>query len=73
MIQFNEFVVVLVVVFQDRFSLCSPGCLETLSVDQAGLKLRIPPVSAFQVLELKCVPPLPSNLMDFSISRIGVI
>jgi hypothetical protein len=33
--------------FQDRVSLCSPGCPGTHSVDQAGLKLtnspRLPP------------------------------
>jgi len=27
--------------------LCSPGCSGTYSVDQAGLKLRDPPASAF--------------------------
>ena len=31
----------------------SPGCPRTHSVDQAGLKLRNPPVSASQVLGLK--------------------
>jgi hypothetical protein len=40
-------------VFQDRVSLCSPGCPGTHSVDQAGLKLRDPPASASQVLGLK--------------------
>jgi hypothetical protein len=40
-------------VFQDRISLCSPGCPETHSVDQAGLDLRNPPASASQVLGLK--------------------
>jgi hypothetical protein len=35
------FVVVVVVVFRDRISLCSPGCPGTHSVDQAGLKLKI--------------------------------
>jgi len=35
-------------VFEDRFSLCSPGCPETHSIDQAGLKftdisLPLPP------------------------------
>jgi hypothetical protein len=40
-------------VFRDRVSLCSPGCPGTHSVDQAGLKLRNPPASAFQVLGLK--------------------
>jgi hypothetical protein len=40
--------------FQDRVSLCSLGCPGTHSaVDQAGLELRNPPVSASQVLELK--------------------
>ncbi|GAB1302799.1 MAP7 domain-containing protein 3 [Apodemus speciosus] len=34
-------------------SLCSPGCPGTHSVDQAGLELRNPPVSAWQVLGLK--------------------
>jgi hypothetical protein len=40
-------------VFQDRVSLCSPGCPRTHSVDQAGLKLRNPPASASRVLGLK--------------------
>jgi hypothetical protein len=40
-------------VFRDRVSLYSPGCPGTHSVDQAGLKLRNPPASAFQVLGLK--------------------
>jgi hypothetical protein len=31
----------------------SPGCPGTHSVDQAGLKLRNPPASASQMLELK--------------------
>jgi hypothetical protein len=39
--------------FRDRVSLCSPGCPGTHSVDQAGLQLRNPPVSASQVLGLK--------------------
>ncbi|EDL37774.1 mCG67764, partial [Mus musculus] len=34
-------------------SLYSPGCPRTCSVDQAGLELRHPPVSAIPVLELK--------------------
>ena len=43
-------------VFRDRVSLCSPGCPETHSVDQAGLELRNPPASASRVLGLKaCV------------------
>jgi hypothetical protein len=32
--------------FWDRVFLCSSGCPETHSVDQAGLKLRNSPVSA---------------------------
>jgi hypothetical protein len=39
--------------FQDRVSLCSPGCPGTHSVDQTGLKLRNSPASASQVLGLK--------------------
>jgi hypothetical protein len=38
---------------RDRFSLCSPGCPGTHSIDQAGLELRNPPASASQVLGLK--------------------
>jgi hypothetical protein len=33
----------LLLLFQDRVSLCSPGCPETHSVKQAGLELRDPP------------------------------
>jgi hypothetical protein len=40
-------------VFQDRVSLCSPGCLGTHFVDQAGLELRNLPASASQVLGLQ--------------------
>jgi hypothetical protein len=39
--------------FQDRVSLCSPGCPGTHSVDQAALELRNLPASASQVLGLK--------------------
>jgi hypothetical protein len=39
--------------FQDRVSLCSPGCPGTHFVDQADLELRNPPASASQVLGLK--------------------
>jgi hypothetical protein len=39
--------------FQDRASLCSPGCPGTHSVEQAGLELRNSPASAPQVLGLK--------------------
>jgi hypothetical protein len=47
------FVCLFVCLFQDRVSLCSPGCPGTHSVDQAGLKLRNPLASASQVLGLK--------------------
>jgi hypothetical protein len=40
-------------VFRDRVSLCSPGCPGTHFVDQAGLALRNPLVSASLVLGLK--------------------
>jgi hypothetical protein len=39
--------------FRDRVSLYSPSCPGTHSVDQDGLELRNPPVSASQVLGLK--------------------
>ena len=39
--------------FQDSFSLCSPGCPGTHSVNQVGLEFRDPPASAFQVLVVK--------------------
>ena len=39
--------------FQDRVSLCGPGCPGTRSVDQAALELRDLPASASQVLGLK--------------------
>jgi hypothetical protein len=46
-------VLVLVLVFQDRVSLNSPGCSGTHFVDHAGLELRNPAVSASQMLGLK--------------------
>jgi hypothetical protein len=52
-------------VFQDRVSLCSPGCPGTHSVDQAGLKLRDPPASASQVLGLKACTTTPSAQVSF--------
>ena len=36
--------------FQDKVTLCSPGCPGTHSADQASLELRNPPASASQVL-----------------------
>lgn len=49
---FSTFVC-LFVFFQDRVSRCISGCSATLSVYQAGLKLRDPPASSSQVLGLK--------------------
>ena len=49
--------------FQDRVSLCSPGCPGTHFVDQADLKLRNPPASASQVLELKVCATTPGYKM----------
>jgi hypothetical protein len=46
-------IIYLFLIFRDRVSLCSPGCPGTHSVDQAGLELRNPPASAYQVLGLK--------------------
>jgi hypothetical protein len=50
---------VYLLVFQDRISLCSPGCPGTHFVDQAGLELRNPPASASQVLGLKACATMP--------------
>ena len=41
------------VVFRDRFSVCSPSCPGIHSVDHAGLVLRNLPTSAFQMLGLQ--------------------
>jgi hypothetical protein len=49
-------------VFRDRVSLCSPGCPETHSVDQAGLELRNPFASASRVLGLKACATTPGPL-----------
>jgi hypothetical protein len=46
-------------------SLCSPGCLGTHSVDQAGLELRNLPASAFQVLGLKACTTTAQLLIQF--------
>jgi hypothetical protein len=48
-----RFCFVLLFVFWDMVSLCTPGCPGTHSLDQAGLKLRNLPASASQVLGLK--------------------
>jgi hypothetical protein len=51
--------------FQDRVSLCSPGCPESHSVDQAGLELRNLPTSASRVLGLKACATMPSTVACF--------
>jgi hypothetical protein len=56
---FVLFVCLSVLVFRDRVSLCSPGCPGTYFVDQTGLKLRDPPVSASRVLGLKACATSP--------------
>jgi hypothetical protein len=47
--------------FQDRVSLCSPGCPGTHSVDQAALELRNPSASTSQVLGLKAGASTPGR------------
>ena len=51
--------VCLFVCFEDKISLHSPGYPGTCYVDQAGLKLRDPPVSASQVLGLMLCVTMP--------------
>jgi hypothetical protein len=58
---------VLILGFQDRVSLCSPGCPGTHSVDQAGLELRNPPASASRVLELKACATTPGQRFCFNL------
>jgi hypothetical protein len=52
-------IIYLLLVFQDRVSLYSPGCPGTHFVDQAGLELGNPPASASQVLGLKACATMP--------------
>jgi hypothetical protein len=49
----------------DRVSLCSPGCPETCSVDQAGFELRDLPAFASPVLGMKACTTLPGFLFCF--------
>jgi hypothetical protein len=51
------------VVFRDRVSLCSPDCLGTHFVDQAGLELRNPSASASRVLGLKACATIPGKFL----------
>jgi hypothetical protein len=62
---FFFFLFFLFFVFQDRVSLCSPGCPGTHSVDQADLELKNPPVSASQVLGLKVCATTAQPLAHF--------
>ena len=57
--------VCLFVCFWDRFSLCSPGCPGTYSVNQAGLELRNLLASASQVLELKACATTPGKRQTY--------
>jgi hypothetical protein len=57
-------------VFRDRVSLCSPGCPEAHSVDQAGLKLRNPSASVSQVLGLKACTTTAQKLVYFFVCLV---
>ena len=46
-------------------SLCSPGCLGTHSVDQAGLELRNLPASVSLVLGIKVYATIPGCFPEF--------
>jgi hypothetical protein len=59
-------------VFQDRVSLCSPGCPGAHSVDQAGLELRNPPASGSQVLGLKACATTWQLLLFFMRYKVGI-
>jgi hypothetical protein len=63
----QSFVFVFCFFFQDRVSLCSPGCPGTHSVEQAGLEHRNPPASASRVLGLKACATTPSTARDLDI------
>jgi hypothetical protein len=52
-------------VFQDRVSLYSPGCPGTHFVDQAGLELRNLPASASWVLGVKACATTPGSFSCF--------
>jgi hypothetical protein len=53
-------------------SLYSPGCPGTHFVDQAGLELRNPPVSASQVPGLKVCDTMPGSVYDVLWDRMGL-
>jgi hypothetical protein len=52
--------------FFNRVFLCSPGCPETHSVDQAGLELRSLSASASQVLGLNACATMPGPVVSCS-------
>jgi hypothetical protein len=62
---FVHFVLFCFFVFQDRVSLCIPGCPRTHSVDQAGLELRNLPASASQMLGLKACATTARLVTDY--------
>jgi hypothetical protein len=53
------FLLLLLLLFQVRVSLYSPGCVGTHFVDQYGLELRNLPASASRVLGLKACATTP--------------
>jgi hypothetical protein len=57
--------------FQDKVSLCSPGCPGTHSVDQAGLKFRNQPASASRVLGLKACATTARQKQSFLVKGSG--
>jgi hypothetical protein len=65
--QFHFFYFFLLV-FRDRVSLYNPGCPGTHFVDQAGLELRNPPVSASRVLGLKACATTHGTSISFLIT-----
>jgi hypothetical protein len=48
-----KIIIIIILVFQARVFLCSPGCPGTHFIDQAGFELRNVPASASRVLGLK--------------------
>lgn len=52
--------------------MCMPGCPGAQSVNQAGLELRYPPVSASQILGLKVLATTP-GLFSFFGPQVAVV
>ena len=61
-IHLHKSVVAVVCIFETGFYFCIPGYLGTHSRDQAGLELRDPPASAFEVLRLKVCATTASHI-----------